>query len=97
LGFAVGAAAVVLSLLPALRRSGAPIIQVAMMDAAGPLRGDHLLQGTTELSAPYRVKPTVGLSQELFRHRQARFPHLGLGQHYELVDDFARILDLEGL
>jgi hypothetical protein len=73
------------------------IIQVTMLDAAGAVRGDHLHHGITEFPAPYRARPTVGLSQELFRHWKARFPHLGLGQHYELVDDFARMLDLKGL
>jgi len=34
---------------------------------------DHLHQGITEFAAPYRAKPTVGLSQELFCHWQARF------------------------
>lgn len=40
LGFAVGAAAVVLLLLPMLTRPGEPIIEVAMLDTAGPVRGE---------------------------------------------------------
>ncbi|HXP63085.1 MAG TPA: hypothetical protein VN829_21470 [Dongiaceae bacterium] len=40
LGFAVGAAAVVLLLLPMLTRPAEPIIQVAMLDTAGPVRGE---------------------------------------------------------
>ena len=40
LGFAAGAAAVVLLLLPMLTHPGQPIIQVAMLDTAGPVRGE---------------------------------------------------------
>jgi hypothetical protein len=40
LGLAVGAAAVVLLLLPMLTQPGEPIIQVAMLDTAGPVRGE---------------------------------------------------------
>lgn len=40
LSFAVGAAAVVLLLLPMLTQPREPIIQVAMLDTAGPVRGE---------------------------------------------------------
>jgi hypothetical protein len=40
LGFAVGATAVVLLLLPMLTHPGEPIIQVVMLDTAGPVRGE---------------------------------------------------------
>jgi hypothetical protein len=38
---------------------------------------------------------TFGASEKLWQHWQSRFPKLGPGDEYDLVDDFATMLGLK--
>ena len=88
-----------LDLNPRLRR----ILPRPMLQAVEAVSGayyisiDHLHHGATQFAARYQRRPTFGLMQELFARWQARFPRLGPGGHFELVDEFAERLGLKGL
>jgi hypothetical protein len=88
-----------LDLNPRLRR----ILPRPMLQAVESVSGayyisiDHLHHGATQFAARYQGRPTFGLMQELFARWQARFPRLGPGGHFELVDEFAERLGLKRL
>jgi len=88
-----------LDLNPRLRRIlPRPMLQaVEAVSGAYYLSIDHLHHGATQFAARYQRRPTFGLMQELFAVFQARFPGLGPGGHFELVDEFAELLGLTGL
>ena len=56
---------------------------------------DDLFRGATSYASNYRGAETFAMSEKLFRHWQTRFPHLGPGDEYGLVDDFASMLGLQ--
>ena len=56
---------------------------------------DDLFRGATAYAANYRKEETFTTSDKLFRHWQSRFPQLGPGDEYGLVDDFASMLGLK--
>ncbi len=88
-----------LDLNPMLRRllPRALLQGVEALIGAFYLLADHRHGGVTDFAARYKTRPAFGLMQELFRHCQARFPDLGPGGHFELVDEFAERLGMEGL
>ena len=55
---------------------------------------DDLFRGATSYASNYRKAETFAMSEKLFRHWQTRFPELGPGDEYGLVDDFASMLGL---
>ena len=84
---------------PMLRRIlPRPLLQaVEAVIGSSYLSIDHLHHGATQFAARYQTRPTFGLMQELVTHWQARFPRLGPGGHFELVDEFAERLGLKRL
>jgi hypothetical protein len=48
------------------------------------------------VASRYKKLEPFGLSQRLFQHWQARFPQLGPGDEYALVDEFGDMLGLRG-
>jgi hypothetical protein len=84
---------------PMLRRVlPRPLLQaVEAVVGASYLAIDHLLHGATEFAGRYQTRPTFGWMQELLALWQARFPRLGPGGHFELVDEFAERLGLKAL
>ena len=56
---------------------------------------DDLFRGATAYAANYRKEETFATSEKLFRHWQSRFPQLGPGDEYGIVDDFASMLGLK--
>ena len=56
---------------------------------------DDLFRGATSYSSNYRKLETFAMSEKLFRHWQTRFPQLGHGDEYAVVDDFASMLGLK--
>jgi hypothetical protein len=88
-----------LDLNPLVRRVlPRPLLQgVEALIGAFRLLADHLHGGATDFAARYMTRPTSGLIQELFRHCQARVPDLGPGGHFDLVDEVAARLGVEGL
>jgi hypothetical protein len=57
---------------------------------------DTLFGGATAYSAPAALKEGWELARRLVQHFEDRWPGLGPGEHCDLVDEFARILGLEG-
>jgi tetratricopeptide (TPR) repeat protein len=57
---------------------------------------DHLYHGATDYAQAYQRSESFTMSQRLFRHWQARFPRLGPGDEYTLVDEFADMVGLRG-
>jgi Flp pilus assembly protein TadD len=57
---------------------------------------DHLYPGPTNYAAAYQGEESFSVAQQLFRHWQNRFPQLGPGDEYALVDEFGDILGLTG-
>ena len=55
---------------------------------------DDLFQGASEFALPYRSAETFAMSQRLFKHWQEHSRHLGAGDEYGLVDEFADMLGL---
>lgn len=88
-----------LDINPMLRRVlPRPLLQgVEALIGAFYLLADHLHGGATDFAARYKTRPTFDLMQDLFRHCQARFADLGPGGHFDLVDEFAARLGMEGL
>ena len=88
-----------LDLNPAFRRVlPHPLLQgVEALIGAFRLLADHLHGGATDFAGRYKTKPAFGLMQKLFTHWQARFPDLGPGGHFDLADEFAARLGMEGL
>ena len=88
-----------LDLNPMLRRFlPHPLLQgVEALVGAFYLLADHLYGGATDFAARYQTRPAFGLMQNLFTHWQARFPDMGPGGHFDLVDEFAARLGMEGL
>jgi len=56
---------------------------------------DDLFHGATAYASNYRKLETFAVSEKLFRHWQSRFPQLGHGDEYGIVDDFATMLGLK--
>lgn len=74
------------------------LLRAAMaLAGAFAIFADHLHPGATQFSAPYRPKPSFAVSQELFAFWTSRFPHLGPGDHYALVEEFAARLGMQGM
>jgi hypothetical protein len=84
---------------PMLRRVlPRPLLQgVEALIGAFYLLADHLHGGATDFAARYKTRPTFRLMEKLVTHWQARFPHLGPGGHFDLVDEFAAQLGMQGL
>jgi tetratricopeptide (TPR) repeat protein len=61
------------------------------------LLADHLHGGATDFAARYKTRPTFRLMEKLVTHCEARFPDLGPGGHFDLVDEFAAQLGMQGL
>lgn len=57
---------------------------------------DDLYHGACNYAANYQRSEAFPISQRLFRHWQNRFPQLGPGDEYALVDEFAGIVGLRG-
>lgn len=57
---------------------------------------DHLHPGPTSYAGAYQGEESFPVAQRLFRHWQNRYPQLGPGDEYALVDEFGEILDLRG-
>jgi tetratricopeptide (TPR) repeat protein len=55
---------------------------------------DDFFQGASAFAQPYRLEETFAMSQRLFKHWQERSKHLGTGEEYGLVDEFADMLGL---
>jgi len=75
-----------------------PIIMRANMalNGAFALFLDHLFRGASDVASRFKKSETFGLSQRLFQLWQARFPQLGPGDEYALVDEFGEMLGLRG-
>jgi hypothetical protein len=88
-----------LDLNPMLRRllPRALLQGVEALIGAFYLLADHRHGGATDFAARYKTRPAFGLMQKLFSHWKARFPDLGAGGHFDLVDEFADRLGMEGL
>jgi Tfp pilus assembly protein PilF len=56
---------------------------------------DDLFRGATSYASNYRKEETFAMSERLFRHWQTRFPKLGHGDEYAVVDEFASMLGLK--
>jgi len=68
----------------------------AALNGAYALFLDNLFQGATAYVQQYQRSESFTVSQRLFRHWQARFPQLGPGDEYTLVDEFADMIGLRG-
>jgi tetratricopeptide (TPR) repeat protein len=66
------------------------------LNGANALFLDHLYRGACNYTANYQRGESFSLSQKLFQHWQKRLPHLGPGDEYLLVDEFAEMLGLRG-
>jgi len=88
-----------LDLNPMLRRVlPRPLLQgVEALIGAFYLLADHLHGGATDFAARYKTRPTFRLMEKLVTHCEARFPDLGPGGHFDLVDEFAAQLGMQGL
>jgi len=64
------------------------------MNCAYALFTDHLLNGATAYAAPYRKSHIFPTGRELFQAWQETMAHFEPGDEYDLVDEFAEILDL---
>jgi len=65
------------------------------LNGAYALCVDDLFRGATAYASNYRKLETFGASEKLWQHWQSRFPKLGPGDEYDLVDDFATMLGLK--
>ena len=65
------------------------------LNGAYALFVDDLFRGATAYASNYRKLETFGASEKLWQHWQRRFPKLGSGDEYDLVDDFAAMLGLK--
>jgi tetratricopeptide (TPR) repeat protein len=83
---------------PDIRQVTPPLIFRASlaMNGAFALFLDHLFKGATDVASRYQKLEAFGLSQRLFQHWQSRQPHLGPGDEYALVDEFADMLGMRG-
>jgi tetratricopeptide (TPR) repeat protein len=88
-----------LDLNPMLRRVlPRPLLQgVEALIGAHYLLADQRHSGATDFAARYKTRPTFRLMEKLVTHWQARFPDLGPGGHFDLADEFAARLGMEGL
>ena len=57
---------------------------------------DDLYRGACNYAAHYQRTDAFPLSQRLFQHWRSRFPQLGPGDEYDLVDEFADLVGLRG-
>ena len=57
---------------------------------------DELYRGATNYTAQYQMSGVFPISQWFFLHWRARFPSLGPGDEYSLVDEFAEMVGLRG-
>jgi hypothetical protein len=55
---------------------------------------DDLYRGACNYAAHYQRSEAFPLSQRLFQHWRSRFPQLGPGDEYDLVDEFADMVGL---
>jgi len=65
------------------------------MNCAYALFTDHLLNGATAYADPYRKSHIFPIGRQLFQAWQEAMAHFEPGDEYDLVDQFAEILDLE--
>jgi tetratricopeptide (TPR) repeat protein len=88
-----------LDLNPMLRRVlPRPLLQgVEALIGAHYLLADQRHSGATDFAARYKTRPTFRLMEKLVTRWQARFPDLGPGGHFDLVDEFAAQLGMQGL
>jgi hypothetical protein len=83
---------------PEVRKlTGAKILRATTaLNGAYALFVDRLYTGATNFSSAYRKLDYFSLSERLFKHWQMRHDQLGPGDEYDLVDEFAEMLDLRG-
>jgi len=55
-----------------------------------------LYRGASNYAAHYQRSEAFPISQRLFQHWRTRFPQLGPGDEYNLVDEFAEMVGLRG-
>jgi hypothetical protein len=55
---------------------------------------DELYRGACQYAAHYQRSEAFPVSQRLFQHWRSRFPQLGPGDEYNLVDEFAEMVGL---
>ena len=83
---------------PEVRKITPPMVMRASLalNGAYTLFLDHLYQGATNYAANYQREESFALSQRLFQHWQSRSQHLGPGDEYDLVYEFADMLGMRG-
>ena len=83
---------------PEIKRLSPPRIYKAnlALNCAFDLFVDSLYAGRTDYASAYRNSEVLPIAQKLFATWQAAMPNLKPGDEYAIVDEFARILKLEG-
>ena len=81
---------------PEIRRlTPRKIFQASLtLNGAYALSLDDLFHGASDFAASYRSLETFAQSQRLWKHWQERTKHLGPGDEYRLVDEFADMVGL---